>query len=323
MSDTDLLRDAVAELYASDPDQFVERRGTLAAAARAAGQAPAARQIAALRKPTRSAWVVNQLARAEPAAASELTSLGDELRAAQESLDGAAITELSRRRRRLIETLARRAFEVAGQPQPPAALRDEVTATLGAALADPEVAGQVAAGTLIRPARSEGFGPAGPAGPAGLGGPPELALVTSSGARGTGRTPHASGPGRTPTRTQSRAQTPAQTRTRRSERAQPAGPSPAGPSPAGPSGPSAAEQARAERERRRQADLAAAERAAEEAARTAEAATTAELDLERTVQTLEEQLADARSSLAETRNQARRARNRQRQTSQALDRLRG
>jgi hypothetical protein len=283
MSDTDLLRDAVAELYASDPDQFVERRGTLAAAARAAGQAPAARQIAALRKPTRSAWVVNQLARAEPAAASELTSLGDELRAAQESLDGAAITELSRRRRRLIETLARRAFEVAGQPQPPAALRDEVTATLGAALADPEVAGQVAAGTLIRPARSEGFGPAGP------GGPPELALVTSSGGRGP-----------RPTRTRAQA----------AERAQPAGPS-------------QAEQARAERERRRQADLAAAERAAEEAARTAEAATAAELDLERTVQTLEEQLADARSSLAETRNQARRARNRQRQTSQALDRLRG
>jgi hypothetical protein len=300
MSDTDLLRDAVAELYASDPDQFVERRGTLAAAARAAGQAPAARQIAALRKPTRSAWVVNQLARAEPAAASELTSLGDELRAAQESLDGAAITELSRRRRRLIETLARRAFEVAGQPQPPAALRDEVTATLGAALADPEVAGQVAAGTLIRPARSEGFGPAGP------GGPPELALVTSSGARGPSRTPRAPDP--------QRARTQAQTRTR--TRAQPA-------ERAQPAGPSQAEQARAERERRRQADLAAAERAAEEAARTAEAATTAELDLERTVQTLEEQLADARSSLAETRNQARRARNRQRQTSQALDRLRG
>ena len=301
MSDTDLLADAVAELYSSDPDEFVERRGTLAAAARAAGQAPVARQIAALRKPTRSAWVVNRLSLAEPGVTSELTSLGDELRAAQESLDGAAITELSRRRRRLIETLARRAFEVAGQPQPPAALRDEVTATLGAALADPEVAGQVAAGTLIRPARSEGFGP---------GGPPELALVTLSGARGTGRTPRASGPGRTPARTQSRTQTPAQARTRRAERAQPAGPSPA-------------EQARAERERRRQADLAAAERAAEEATRIAEAATAAEHDLERTVQTLEEQLADARSSLAETRNQARRARNRQRQTSQALDRLRG
>ena len=302
MSDTDLLGDAVTELYTSDPEQFVERRGTLAAAARAAGQAPAARQIAALRKPTRSAWVVNRLARAEPGVTQELTSLGEELRAAQESLDGAAIRELSQRRHELIETLARRAFEVAGQPQPPAAVRDEVTATLGAALADPEVAGQVASGTLIRPARSEGFGLG------GLGGPPELALVTSSGARGPSRTPRASGTGRTPARARSRAQT--------------AAPTPAQ-TPAQPAGPSPAEQPRAERERRRQADLAAAERAAEEAARAAEAATAAEHDLERTVQTLEEQLADARRDLAETRNQARRARNRQRQTSQALDRLRG
>ena len=76
-------------------------------------------------------------------------------------------------------------------------------------------------------------------------------------------------------------------------------------------------------ERRRQADLAAAEQAADEAAQLAGRATAAEHELERTVQTLEEQLADARSSLADTRNQARRARNRQRQTSQALDRLRG
>jgi hypothetical protein len=284
VSETDLLRDAVAELYSSDPDQFVEHRGALAAAARAAGQAAVARQIAGLRKPTRSAWVVNQLARAEPGFTSELTSLGEELRAAQESLDGAAIRELSQRRHQLIETLTRRAFEVAGQPQPPAALRDEVTTTLGAALADPEVAGQLASAALVRPARSEGFGP---------GGPPELALVTSSGARGPSRAPRAPG-----------------TRTQDTERAQPGRPSPAA-------------QARAERERRRQADLAAAEQAAAEAARLAEAATTAEHDLEQTVQTLEEQLADARRSLAETRNQARRARNRQRQASQALDRLRG
>jgi hypothetical protein len=308
VSETDLLRDAVAELYSADPDQFVERRGALAAAARAADQAPVARQIAALRKPTRSAWVVNQLARAEPGITAELTSLGEQLRAAQESLDGAAIRELSQRRHQLIETLTRRAFEVAGQPQPPAALRDEVTATLGAALADPEVAGQLASGTMARPARSEGFGPAGP------GSPPELALVTSSGARGPSRTPRGPGPQRTETRTQTR------TRSRGEARAQPARPSAAERAQAEQA---RAEQARAERERRRQADLAAAEQAADEAAQLAEAQTAAEHELERTVQTLEEQLADARRSLAETRNQARRARNRQRQASQALDRLRG
>jgi len=169
-----LLPDAVAELYSSDPDEFVQRRGLLAARARAAGQAPVAKRIGGLRKPTRSAWVVNQLVRADPRVASELAGLGDELRAAQGSLDGEAIRDLSVRRRQLIEALARQAFTVSGQHSPAAGLRDEVTATLGAALADPKVAEQLAAGTLERAVRGEGFGPSGE---------PALTLVTSPGGR--------------------------------------------------------------------------------------------------------------------------------------------
>jgi hypothetical protein len=161
VTEADLLQRAVAELYSSDPDEFVERRGALAAAARSAGQAPAAKQIAALRKPTRSAWVVNQLVRVVPGVISELSSLGAELRTAQGSLDGAAIRELSQRRRDLIESLARQAFTAAGQQAPPAGIRDEVTATLGAALADPQFAEQLAAGALVRAAHSEGFGVSG------------------------------------------------------------------------------------------------------------------------------------------------------------------
>jgi hypothetical protein len=160
----DPLQDAVAELYSSDPDEFVARRGGLVARARAAGQTQVAKQIAGLRKPTRSAWVVNQLVRAVPGVTSELARLGDELRAAQGSLDGEAIRELSRRRRELVESLTRQAFTVSGQQAPSAGLRDEVTATLGAALADPQVAGQLATGALERAAYSDGFGPAGPPG---------------------------------------------------------------------------------------------------------------------------------------------------------------
>jgi hypothetical protein len=161
MTDGALLSEAVAELYSSDPDEFVERRGALVARAREAGQAPAAKQIAALRKPTRSAWVVNRLVRADPAVTAELGELGDELRVAQDSLDGAAIRELSQRRRELIESLARRAFTVVGVAAPPAAIRDEVTATLGAALADPQFAGTLASGALVRAVQAEGFGPVG------------------------------------------------------------------------------------------------------------------------------------------------------------------
>jgi hypothetical protein len=161
MTDGDLLGEAVAELYSSDPDEFIERRGALVARAREAGQAPAAKQIAGLRKPTRSAWVVNRLVRADPGVTAELAALGAELRAAQGSLDGAAIRELSQRRRELIESLARRAFTVVGQHAPAAGVRDEVTATLGAALADPQFADTLADGALVRAVQAEGFGPVG------------------------------------------------------------------------------------------------------------------------------------------------------------------
>jgi len=292
VTEPDLFAEAAAELYTADPDQFIERRGVLAAQARAAGQAPAAKRITGLRKPTRSAWVLNQLVWAVPGVPSELASLGRELRAAQRSLDGAAIRELSLRRHRLIESLARQAFTAVGLRAPPAALRDEVTATLGAALADPEIADQLAAGTLERAARSEGFGP----------GPPALTLVTSSG----GRRPAAAD----------------SSRVRRASRALAvAGTAPAaGPAARAPAPP--AEPAGGDREHRRQAALAAAEQAVTEADRAAGAATTAEQDLERAVQVMEEQLADARRSLSQTRAQARRARSRQRQARLALDRLR-
>jgi hypothetical protein len=173
MTDGDLLSEAAAELYSSDPDEFVERRGALAARAREAGQAPVAKQIAALRKPTRSAWVINRLVRADPGVTAELATLGEELRAAQGSLDGAAIRELSRRRRELVDSLARRAFTVAGVPAPPAGIRDEVAATLGAALADAEFADTLAAGALVRAVQAEGFGPVGR---------PTLTLVKGTGA---------------------------------------------------------------------------------------------------------------------------------------------
>ena len=158
VTDADRVSEAVAELYSSDLDAFTERRGALAARARAAGEGPAAKAIAGLRKPTRSAWAVNQVVRADPSVPSRLAALGDELRAAEAALDGAAIRELSVARRQLIGALVTQALAVSGQDPPSAALREEVTATFTAALADPELAGQLAAGTLVRAERRAGFG---------------------------------------------------------------------------------------------------------------------------------------------------------------------
>ncbi len=154
----DRLAEAAAELYGADPQEFTDRRKALAAAAKASGDAAAARQITALRKPTRAAWVVNRLARADRGAPDRLADLSAALRAAEEAKDGPRLRELSAARGPLIDTMTSRALAAADVPDPPAGLRDEVSATLTAALADPQVAAGFAAGTLTRAAEWAGFG---------------------------------------------------------------------------------------------------------------------------------------------------------------------
>jgi hypothetical protein len=149
---SDLLADAEAELYGGDPEEFMARRAELVTAAREAGQTAVAKQIGALRKPTRSAWVVNRLVRTDPGVTGRLAALAAELR--EPGLDGARIRELGAARSRLLDELTRQALD--DLPAPPAAVREEVTATLGAALADPEVAASL--GTLVRAAHWAGFG---------------------------------------------------------------------------------------------------------------------------------------------------------------------
>lgn len=156
---TDLVSQAIADLYSGDLDAFIQRRRDLVAQARSAGDRAAAKTIAGLGKPTRSAWVVNKLVHADPSVPGRLAELGDRLRAGEAALDGASIRELSRARRELVDALTRRALTEAGQASPSAAIREEVTDTFSAALADPQVAEQVAAGTLLRAARWAGFGP--------------------------------------------------------------------------------------------------------------------------------------------------------------------
>ena len=150
----DLLEDAKAELYEADPDGFTARRQELADGAREAGQPAVAKQIAALRKPTRSAWVVNRLVRSDPEVKTRLDALAADLR---EAADGARLRELTTARSRLVDELTRAAL--ASLPAPPAALREEVTATLDAAIADPEVAGRL--GSLARAEKYAGFGTTG------------------------------------------------------------------------------------------------------------------------------------------------------------------
>jgi hypothetical protein len=339
VTDPDLLRKAVAELYGVAPHEFIARRAALAAAARGAGDQPAAKQIAALRKPTQSAWIVNQLARSVPSAATQLSELGADLRKAQRTLDGTAIRELSVRRRELVDDLTRQAFAAVDQATPPAALRDEVTTTLAAVVADPEVAGQFEAGAMARAARSDGFGATGPlltvvgpsdappaaarSAPAGTGRPKPASSRTATAKPATTKGSAAKGVTATGSTAEGVIAKAAQPKATGSKATGP-GPKATG-SKAAPVRPvravSAAALEKERRDRHRRA-LADAEKAAAKADRTAQAATKTEQDLERTVLTLEEKLADAREQLNEARLKARRARTNSRQLRQSLDRLR-
>jgi hypothetical protein len=328
----DLLQEAVAELYSSDPGEFIGRRDELAAGARKAGEAAAAKRITALRKPTRSAWVVNQLVRAQPGVAAQLEALGAELRAAQEGLDGKAIRDLSRRRRELVDGLTRQAFTVSGQRSPPAALRDEVTGTLGAALADPEIAEQLRGGALERSLRSDGFGPA--ADPDSAAWPDSM---TGPGATGNPDSTVVSFPSRR--RSDAASADGSGTSEARKGGAKPGGASRSGSASASASRASAgsrgsapargratkvtalaAARARAERERQREA-IAAAQLAMADADRRERTAARIEREQQNAVRVLEEDLADARQRLAEARLQAHRARTAQRKARRALDKL--
>lgn len=142
------VAEAVTTLYGSDPADFVAVRKELAAAARTAGERDAAREIAALRKPTAAAAAVNHL---DDGAISDVLALGEQMRAVQTSLDAATLKELSARRQELLQQIVTR-HDLNGS------LAEAVRATLLAAIADRQAADAVATRALVRPLSYSGWG---------------------------------------------------------------------------------------------------------------------------------------------------------------------
>lgn len=292
MAADDPVQDAIDELYAIDPHEFMERRTALATQARTTDKA-AAKSIAALRKPTRSAYALNRLVRADPDAAQRLADLGQQLVAAQESLDGARMRELSTLRRGLVEELADEAFEAAEVRSAPPALRDEVVSTLNAAVADQSVIEQLRTGTLLRSARWDGFG---------FASPPELSVVRPA----QPAKPRAE----TPAKTKASDRRPGVTGAARAEARELA---------QARAKDTAKAAAKAE-ERRQRTELAQAQRTVREADTALAKATKAEDEQHTRVGLLHEQLTDARRRLDEFRIDVRRAENRVRKAQAALER---
>ncbi|WP_305785300.1 hypothetical protein [Symbioplanes lichenis] len=149
-------------LYEAPPDGFVAARSAAVADAKKSGDPQAAKQIAALRKPTVAAWLVNLLALRRPELIDELVELATALRDAQRGLRGDELRELSVQRRQVVSSLVAEAQKLAVASDP--ALKrvklptGEVEATLTAALAEPEIASQVRSGRLVKAATYAGFG---------------------------------------------------------------------------------------------------------------------------------------------------------------------
>jgi hypothetical protein len=298
----DLLAAAVAELYGAAPEAFTARRGELVAAARGAGDLAAAKAIAALRRPSRAAWVVNRLVRADPSAPGKLAELAGALRAAEQARHGPRLRELSAGRGALVDALTAQALAVAGVPDPPPSLRSEVADTLTAALADPQVAAAFATGTLTRAAQWSGFGDAAHGSPAR--GRDTLASETAKAAGGARSA--RSGAGLAEPEAAARPQEEARWLAEETRQEKEAG--------------RLAREA-AERAARRREQSEGSERLVVATSTAAAEAASAEDDLEAEVRDLEQRLTQARADLAAARMRARHAEAAERRARQALDRL--
>lgn len=150
------LDEAVAELYAAPLEDFVAVRTRLAKGA----ERDLAQEIRALRKPTVTAWLLNQLGRESPEVVDAVRMLGGRMRAAQAAADMSALREARPERDRLIRDVVLAVREVADQHgrSLSTAGEDEVTATVIAALADEQSQAALGSGMLVRALSYSGFG---------------------------------------------------------------------------------------------------------------------------------------------------------------------
>jgi len=157
-------------LYGMPLDEFVAARDEAARHLRHEGRGEVAARVGELRKPTVSAWAVNQLARRHADRLGELLERGDRLRAAHRAAvagrGGSGLAAAGRAERQVVAELVRLAvheLEEAGRSASQA-VRERIADTLLAAARDPDAAKLVRSGRLTRDLDPSGFGDLSPAG---------------------------------------------------------------------------------------------------------------------------------------------------------------
>ena len=149
------------DLYAAPFEEFTKRRNELAKELRKAGDRDAAEEVAKLRKPTRAAWAVNQLARSDKAVVKAVVKAGDQLRKAQEDAlgggSGTALRKAGADEREAVGAAVARAKEVLGDQATQATL-ERVRSSLQAAARDDAVREEIEAGRLTADHEPVGLG---------------------------------------------------------------------------------------------------------------------------------------------------------------------
>lgn len=204
------------DLYGLPLDRFVPERAALVRTLRSAGEREQAAEAAALRKPTVSAWAVNQLVRTRRRELEALLDAGDALRDAQADVlaggaDARDLRSAAERERTAVDDLvstARGLLSSSGQELSASTL-ERVADTLHAAALDDEAREQVSEGRLVRELRHAGLGGA-------LGG---ASLAPPGGRAPARRSPERRSSGRSGARARGGAETKARSQTPQERRA--------------------------------------------------------------------------------------------------------
>jgi hypothetical protein len=156
-------------LYHGPLEEFTPRRKALVEDLQADGKDEAAGWVKSLRKPTRAAWLVNQLVAKNGKAIRQLMKASAELRASQEevlagSSDHRKLRSNATKERKAIDALTASAEEIGREHGVGQQIMARVSETLQAAASDPDVAQAIEVGRLDREQRAASLGLIGTAG---------------------------------------------------------------------------------------------------------------------------------------------------------------
>jgi hypothetical protein len=158
----------VANLYGLPLEDFIAERDALAKRLRGEGSREDAERVRKLKKPSRSAWAINQGVRADSKAAQRLIEAAEHLEGAQrKALSGKAsapLRDAMAAQQHAIEGMVDAVRTGVGSQRLSTAAVDRARETLRATAGDRELQAELAAGRITRDREAVGFG--GPAPPA-------------------------------------------------------------------------------------------------------------------------------------------------------------